>query len=242
MSVRRPLRKLCSLALVALLILAAYLFGSATGGQTADVRRAALRLPESGYDLSTDAPKYVERGERSAPQADFVPVRAEPSALAQPQRLEGAENAPSSQSQDSTERAEPSRAAPPTASASLARGDRGAEVEALQARLNAVGFPAGSADGQFGGKTESAVRAFQAAAGLPETGEADAETRRLLFSARALLYAPEDDGEDAPMVWIPRTGKRYHSSERCSNMKDPSRVTLAKAERRGFTPCKKCYG
>lgn len=206
MSVRRPLRKLCSLALVALLILAAYLFGSATGGQTADVRRAALRLPESGYDLSTDAPKDVERGERSAPQADFVPVRAEPSALAQPQRLEGA------------------------------------EVEALQARLNAVGFPAGSADGQFGGKTESAVRAFQAAAGLPETGEADAETRRLLFSARALLYAPEDDGEDAPMVWIPRTGKRYHSSERCSNMKDPSRVTLAEAERRGFTPCKKCYG
>ena len=122
-----------------------------------------------------------------------MPVRAEPSALAQPQRLEGA------------------------------------EVEALQARLNAVGFPAGSADGQFGGKTESAVRAFQAAAGLPETGEADAETRRLLFSARALLYAPEDDGEDAPMVWIPRTGKRYHSSERCSNMKDPSRVTLAEA-------------
>lgn len=43
------------------------------------------------------------------------------------------------------------------------------------------------------------------------------------------------------MVWIPRTGKRYHRRESCSNMKDPSHVTLSQAIRLGFTPCKKCY-
>lgn len=50
-----------------------------------------------------------------------------------------------------------------------------------------------------------------------------------------------EEPEQETMVWIPRSGSKYHSSEYCSNMKDPSRVTLSEAERRGFEPCKKCY-
>lgn len=45
----------------------------------------------------------------------------------------------------------------------------------------------------------------------------------------------------ADMVWIPKSGKKYHSHSGCSNMKDPSQVTKEEAEDRGYTPCKKCW-
>lgn len=43
------------------------------------------------------------------------------------------------------------------------------------------------------------------------------------------------------MVWIPKSGKKYHSNSGCSNMKNPSQVTKEEAEDQGYEPCKKCY-
>ena len=43
------------------------------------------------------------------------------------------------------------------------------------------------------------------------------------------------------MVWITKSGKKYHRSSSCSNMKNPSQVTLEKAQSLGYTPCSKCY-
>lgn len=43
------------------------------------------------------------------------------------------------------------------------------------------------------------------------------------------------------MVWIPKSGKKYHRSSSCSNMKNPSQVTIEKAQSLGYTPCSKCY-
>ena len=43
------------------------------------------------------------------------------------------------------------------------------------------------------------------------------------------------------MVWIPRTGSKYHRYSSCSNMKSPTEVPLSDAERMGYEPCKKCY-
>lgn len=43
------------------------------------------------------------------------------------------------------------------------------------------------------------------------------------------------------MVWIPKSRKKYHRSSSCSNMKNPSQVTLEKAQSLGYTPCSKCY-
>jgi len=43
------------------------------------------------------------------------------------------------------------------------------------------------------------------------------------------------------MVWIPRTGSKYHSVKTCSNMKNPTKVTLIVAKSRGFTKCKRCW-
>jgi peptidoglycan hydrolase-like protein with peptidoglycan-binding domain len=52
----------------------------------------------------------------------------------------------------------------------LREGAKGEPVRALQKRLNALGFNAGTADGSFGPKTESAVKAFQRAKGLTADG------------------------------------------------------------------------
>ena len=46
-----------------------------------------------------------------------------------------------------------------------------ATVRAVQQALNDRGYNAGAADGQWGATTQEAVRRFQRASGLPETGE-----------------------------------------------------------------------
>ena len=58
----------------------------------------------------------------------------------------------------------------------MERGSSGAAVEALQARLAHLGFDPGPADGDFGGVTDAAVRAFQRSKGLAVNGSVGPET------------------------------------------------------------------
>ena len=48
--------------------------------------------------------------------------------------------------------------------------------------------------------------------------------------------------ESEVLVWIPQTGERYPTNPDCSNMIDPTEVTITAAQDSGFTPCQKCYG
>lgn len=64
-------------------------------------------------------------------------------------------------------------------------GSRGEDVKKLQRRLIDLGFLSGGADGVYGNGTAGAVKQFQAAEGLPQTGAADAETQERLFGAPA---------------------------------------------------------
>ncbi len=64
--------------------------------------------------------------------------------------------------------------------ATVRRGDRGPAVEQLQQVLNDLGYPAGAADGIFGAKTETAVRAFQADNGLTADGLVGRRTKEAL--------------------------------------------------------------
>lgn len=54
------------------------------------------------------------------------------------------------------------------------------EVSGVQQRLNNLGFKCGSEDGQLDDRTRAAVRKFQAAHALQETGEIDAATQAKL--------------------------------------------------------------
>ena len=84
---------------------------------------------------------------------------------------------------------EPDRPEP----AGLRKGDYGSAVKAMQRALlewDAACLPRYGADGEFGGETERAVKAFQAAAGLAATGVYDEATR-------AALTGPKRDGQEA---------------------------------------------
>ena len=64
----------------------------------------------------------------------------------------------------------------------LQKGSKGDDVKALQQRLIELNYLSGSADGDYGGKTASAVELFQSTAGLTATGIADADTQTALFA------------------------------------------------------------
>ena len=77
----------------------------------------------------------------------------------------------------------------------LRRGATGPSVVRLQEELIALGYLEGSADGDFGGNTQSAVVQFQAVNGLSAVGIAGNQTLTLLYSGHALAAseAPEMD-------------------------------------------------
>ena len=52
---------------------------------------------------------------------------------------------------------------------------------------------------------------------------------------------PTSTPEDAVMVWVTSSGKKYHSNSSCSNMKSPQQITLGSAKSSGREPCSKCY-
>lgn len=84
-------------------------------------------------------------------------------------------------------------------SATLREKDRGESVRALQEDLNRLGFRDGQgrplqADGQFGARTEQAVRAFQQANGLGVDGIVGRETRA------AMTQSARDPQKTAPLM------------------------------------------
>lgn len=59
--------------------------------------------------------------------------------------------------------------------------------------------------------------------------------------AESVTQPPAEQPGNTDMVWIPKSGSKYHSRSSCSNMKNPTQVSRSEAIRRGYEPCKKCY-
>ncbi|MEL7158258.1 MAG: peptidoglycan-binding protein [Actinomycetota bacterium] len=76
-------------------------------------------------------------------------------------------------------------------------GASGPAVEAMQQRLSDLGFAPGTPDGDYGGRTERALSAFQDLVGLPPTGIADTSTMTALsqYEYDGLLVRAGDEGE-----------------------------------------------
>ena len=65
--------------------------------------------------------------------------------------------------------------------AAFQEGDAGQDVAQIQSQLNALGYAAGPADGDFGSNTTAAVKAFQKDRGLDADGVVGASTFRALM-------------------------------------------------------------
>ena len=76
------------------------------------------------------------------------------------------------------------------------RGDKGDGVKALQEALNDSGYNCGTADGDFGGRTESAVSNFEAANGIQPDGIAWPGVISLLGAKNAEAPEAVDAGSD----------------------------------------------
>ena len=82
----------------------------------------------------------------------------------------------------------------------LKKGSTGSDVKALQELLMQLGFalPKYGADGDFGSETETAVKAFQKAAGLNVDGQYGEKTHAALMDAIADVDAGQPDKSDQP--------------------------------------------
>ena len=86
-------------------------------------------------------------------------------------------------------------------------------------------------------QTLEAKQAEEAAAQAAAEAQAQAEAQA---AAQAEAQAIQQQAQEST-VWIPRTGSKYHSNSSCSNMKNPTQVSLSQAQSSGYEPCKKCY-
>lgn len=80
----------------------------------------------------------------------------------------------------------------------LKRGSKGEAVKELQELLNAAGYDCGKADGVFGAKTETAVRAFQTDHNLTVDGIAGDATIQALKSGSQPSEEPSQEPADIP--------------------------------------------
>ena len=48
-------------------------------------------------------------------------------------------------------------------------------------------------------------------------------------------------GKNGTMVYVTKSGKRYHNNPNCSKMKNPIEMDLLDAIEKGFEPCGRCY-
>ncbi len=74
------------------------------------------------------------------------------------------------------------------------------------------------------------------------SGSATSTSQSAISSAApsALSKRPSPAPEQTQMVWLPKSGTKYHYKSTCSNMKSPTEVTITEAINRGYGPCSKC--
>ena len=160
------------------LISLGYLSGSADGAYGAKTT-AAVKAFQISCGISVDGTfnfeTYVRLYSDDAPKAGTVTVTAMPEPTEEPTAAPTA--AP-------TQAATQAPTAAPTEDTfvTIKKGATGSTVKTIQKKLISLGFLSDSADGAFGNKTLSAVKAFQSARGLSATGDVDRATYDALLS------------------------------------------------------------
>lgn len=130
-----------------------------------------------GYKCDRDAVKVYDRKAFSGVPGDWLHVEISEEKADDPgfydrtfkALLEGTAGSPESPAKPAPK---PAVDEAPKFRRAVRKGSRGEAVKQVQARLNEVGHNCGPVDGQFGRKTEAAVKSFQSA-NQPESGPVD---------------------------------------------------------------------
>lgn len=159
-------------------------FDADTLGAVQRFRRADAQVPDKGNAINSKLFGELKKLSASYDHAPFR--RRDKTDLAQHARQDArtAERAASGQG--------------------LGVGAKGSSVENLERHLNAAGYSVGRANTAFGARTEAAVKAFQKAVGLEETGRVDKRTwsklTGSLFRARSDTSPVQREGEKSSAV------------------------------------------
>lgn len=126
---------------------------------------------------------------------------------------------------------EPTESPVPTVYPTVRKGDRGDLVMIIQQRLINLGYLTGRADGDFGSRTQQALKDYQAVQGLEEDGIAGPKTMIHLF-----------DGSSVPQATVYRMpgDTVYHLKPYCPLVHGPEEIRLSDAVRQGLTECPEC--
>ena len=85
-----------------------------------------------------------------------------------------------------------------------------------------------------------AVNEWKAAFAAVADQELQEAYQALSDEMEARSIQPDEGGLGDVLVWIPKSGSKYHSKPNCSRMKNPRQVTLEAAIQAGYGPCSKC--
>lgn len=153
-----------------------------TAKPTATVKATAAATPEPAASATATAKATAEPTPTAAPNAT-AKASASPAPSASPEASAAATASPAP-----TAPVNPNEGKVRT----LFKNRYGSDVEALQDALTELGFFTSRVDGQFGVRTERALKKYQKARGLEVDGVLGAETRRALA----------EDGYEIP-AWYP---------------------------------------
>ncbi len=95
----------------------------------------------------------------------------------------------------------------------LTLGSTGEDVTQLQQKLARLGYYDGEMTGSYGDLTRAAVKAFQSDFALLQTGEADAQTQEMIFSAQYRPLRLGSVGEDVRLLQVRLTTLGYYSGK-----------------------------
>lgn len=131
--------------------------------------------------------------------------------------------------------------APAPADGVLARGMAGAPVEAMQRRLEALGYDTGPIDGRFGRLTEGALEQFQQQNELDPSGRLDENTRARLASSEAQPYQPSTNPVPELAVYPPGSAEQIALFEEAARRvgvpeawaRDPGLINILQRESAG---------
>ncbi len=76
---------------------------------------------------------------------------------------------------------------------------------------------------------------------LAQEAAAKAEAERVAQAQAQQQSSQTQQVANTEMVWITKTGKKYHRISNCGNSKTSRQVPLSQAEASGLTPCDTCY-
>ena len=102
---------------------------------------------------------------------------------------------------------------------SYANGSKGESVSRIQTRLLALGYlsKSSSVDGDYGSKTQNAVKLFQSCNGLTASGTADSDTLKKMYSASATSLPSGKTPADVITVVDPSPGDQKNNSTTISS-------------------------